>query len=154
MPSPYVIGESLLVADPLASWRWKVGGDSRIVALTRSGDAFVERLDGHVWWLDTGAGTFEEVAASRGEFEEMMADPDAASRLFLGQVVDAFIQANGAFPSGKCLGFTQLPVLGGTYTLENRWLSPAVEHFDLTGDLHRQMRDLPDGAQVKMRIVP
>jgi hypothetical protein len=153
MSGSFLIEESLSVADPLADWRWKIGGGATIVALSRSGDAFVAQADGKVWWLDTGAGELEQVAASRTEFAELLTDPANASRLLLTPVVEEFVRLHGPFPSGKCLSFTQLPVLGGSYSIENRWLAPAVEHFGVTGDMHRQIRDVPDGAKVQIRVV-
>ena len=64
-----LISEPLGVADPLAEWRWKVGGAAGLVALTRSGDAFVSARDGRVSWLDTGAGDLSHVADSRAVFD-------------------------------------------------------------------------------------
>jgi hypothetical protein len=153
MQSSLVIEESLGVPDPLAEWRWKLGGAAKIVALSRSGDAFVAQVDGTIWWLDTGAGEFTEVAPSSEAFSQLLDQPASAARLLLAPVVEEFIRLHGPIPAGKCLGFTQLPVLGGSYSIENRWLSPAVEHFGLTGEVHRQIRDLPDGTRVNIRIV-
>ena len=68
-------------------------------------------------------------------------------------MVEASLQRDGPFASGTCLGFTQLPALGGGYGLENRWRAPAAEHFALTGELHRQLRDTADGARMNLRVV-
>ena len=83
----------------------------------------------------------------------MLENPSEAARLLLAPVIAEFVRLHGPFPLGTCLGFTQLPVLGGAYTIENRYRLSAVEHFSLTGDLHRQLRDLPDGAKVRIRTV-
>jgi hypothetical protein len=152
MLTPLLIEEPILVTDPLAEWRWKLGG-AKVVALSKSGDAFVIHSDGHVWWLDTGAGEVQEVADSVAAFERLLKQPQEASRLLLAPVVEEFVRVNGPIPTGRCLGFTRLPVLGGTYTIENRWLAPIVEHFAVTGETHRQIRDLPDGARVQIRVV-
>jgi hypothetical protein len=152
MAASLLIQEELPVPDPLAEWRWRIGGGAKIVALSRSGDAFVSQSDGKVWWLDTGAGELEEVATSAEAFFELLADSSEANRLLLGAVVEQFIRLHGAFPAGKCLGFTQLPMLGGSYALENRWLAPAIEHFGVTGSMHRQLRDVPDGTKVDIRV--
>ena len=152
MQSSLLIEEELAVPDPLAEWRWKLGGAAKIVALSRSGDAFVAELDGKIWWLDTGAGELREVAPSAPAFFQLLEQSASAARLLLTPVVEEFVRVHGPIPEGKCLGFTQLPVLGGSYSVENRWLAPAVEHFRLTGELHRQIRDLPDGTRVNIRI--
>ena len=152
MRSSLLINEPLSVSDPLAEWRWKLGGAAKIVALSQSGDAFVAQLDGKIWWLDTGAGELTEVAPSVEAFQEFLDEPAKAARLLLAPVVEEFVRLHGPMPAGKCLGFTQLPVLGGSYSVENRWLAPAEEHFGVTGEAHRQIRDLPDGTRVNLRI--
>jgi hypothetical protein len=45
-------------------------------------------------------------------------------------------------------------VFGGAYTADNRYSIRIAEHASFTGDLHRQIRDLPDGTVVKRRVVP
>ena len=95
-----MIDECLQVADPLAAWRWKLGGAARVVALTRSGDAFFASTDGQISWLDTGAGEVSPVAPSREEFERMLERPSDAARLLLAPVVEEFIRLHGPFSVG------------------------------------------------------
>ncbi len=153
MPASLLIHHEPSGSDLLAEWRWKIGGGDKIVALSVAGDAFVRQADGQVWWLETGAGAFVAVAPSEAAFYQLLENPKEASRLLLAPVVEQFAQLNGPIPADRCLGFKQYPVLGGTYTVENRWLSPIVEHFGITGDLHRQIRDLPEGAKVRIDVV-
>lgn len=139
--------------DALASWRWKVGEASEVVALSLSGDIFYKDSSNHVHWLDTGAGTTERVASSQSEFWAILANPGRAAELLLQPVVEAFLRASGPIPPGKCLGYRTLPVFGGDYSGANRVLFPASEHFMFTGEVHQQIRDLPDGSQVKFSVV-
>jgi hypothetical protein len=103
-----------------------------------------------VWWLDCGAGTFTEVAPSVAVFEQLLDQPIEAARLLLAPVIEASLRRDGPFQPGTCLGFTQLPILGGSYALENRWRAPATEHFGLTGEIHRRLRDTSDGTAVRI----
>ena len=129
------------------------GSDAKSLALSRSGDAFVLEPDGRVWWLDTGAGEFTEVAPTIEAFDQLLSDPKEATRVLLTPVVEEFIRLHGPFLPGRCLGYTQLPILGGSYTVENRWSAPASEHFALTGEIHRQIHDLPHGTEVRLRVL-
>jgi type VI secretion system (T6SS) immunity protein Tdi1 len=153
MQSHLLIDELLPIADPLAEWRWKLGPEAQVVALSRSGDAFVVQPDGAISWLDTGAGEVSPVAPSREAFSRLLENPSDAARLLLAPIVEESVRLHGPFPPGTCLGFTQLPVLGGAYTIDNRYRVSAVEHFRVTGDLHRQLRDLPDGVKVRLRVI-
>jgi len=153
MTNDLLIHEPLPPGDLLAEWRWKVGGAATLLHVSRSGDAFGTHPDGHVWWLDTGGGELAEVAGSVTAFEALINDAAVAARLLLSPVVMEFVRLHGPFPVGRCLGYTMLPVLGGTYTVENRWLAPIHEHFGVTGELHRQLRDFPDGTPVQIRLL-
>lgn len=139
--------------DVLASWHWKVGRHANVVALSLSGDAFFRDEDGRVQWLDTGAGIVEQVASDEAEFWAVLADPERAGELLLQPVVESFLNARGPFPVGQCLGYLKLPIFGGDYAGKNRVLLPVGEHFLFTGELHERIRDLPDGSQVRIKVV-
>jgi hypothetical protein len=138
----------------LAEWRWLLGGLPRLVGWSAAGDLFVRDDGGNVLRLDTGGGELERVAPSIEAFEHALSDPDRAAELLLLPVVYAFEARHGALGTTECLGFTTLPILGGSYTVENRYRLPVREHASFTGDLHRQLRDLPDGTAVRIKIVP
>lgn len=60
---------------------------------------------------------------------------------------------NGALPVGKRL-MPKIPfVLGGQYALDNLYPIGAVSGMKTRGNLARQIKDLPDGAQVQFRII-
>ena len=139
--------------DALASWRWMVGETSEVVALSLSGDIFYRDGSDHVHWLDTGAGTTEEVASSWSEFRTTLANPERAAELLLQPVVEQFLQSCGPLPPGKCLGYKTLPIFGGDYSGANRVPLPALEHYLFTGEVHQLVKDLPEGGQVELAVV-
>ena len=141
-------------ADLLREWRWLLGRHARLMGWAASGDLFMSDVRGAVLHLDTGAGQFEEVARDAVDFQTALRDESQAEALLLLPVVRAFEQRHGPLGPGECLGFTTLPVFGGTYTAENRYRLSIAEHAAFTGNVHRQIRDLPEGAQVQVKIVP
>jgi len=140
--------------DLLTEWRWLLGGHARLVGWSSSGDLFVADARGAVSRLDTGVGDLELVAASGDEFRRVLSDTERAQDLLLLSVVQEFEQHHGALRPGECLGFTTLPILGGAYTVENRFRLAVAEHAAVTGDMHRQLRDFPDGTRVSIKIIP
>jgi hypothetical protein len=140
--------------DLLAPWRWLLGGHPRLLGWSSSGDLFVTDAPGAVFRLDTGGGELELVAASPNDFRHGLQSPEHAEDQLLLSVVRQFEARHGPLRPNECLGFTTLPILGGTYTIENRFRLSVAEHVAVTGDLHRQLRDLPDGTQVSIKIVP
>lgn len=43
-------------------------------------------------------------------------------------------------------------MLGGEFVLDNLYLADAVEGMKLRADIASQIRDLPDGAQIKFSV--
>jgi hypothetical protein len=146
--------ESDSTADLLEGWRWLLGGTARLLGWAESGDLFVIDAKGVVLHLDTGSGDLEPCASSVPEFYRELENGESTERLLLLPVVREFAVRHGRFRPGECLGFTTLPVFGGDYSVENRFRLSVAEHAAFTGDVHRQIRDLPDGAQVSARVIP
>jgi len=60
---------------------------------------------------------------------------------------------HGALPLGKRL-LPKIPfVLGGEYKVENLYAADALKGMEFRADMWRQIRDLPDGSEIKIRIV-
>lgn len=69
-------------------------------------------------------------------------------------VAHAWQVANGPIPVGKRL-LPKLPfILGGSFDEENLIAVDAVKGMRYRGELWQQLRDLPDGAQVKLKPLP
>ena len=56
-------------------------------------------------------------------------------------------------PAGSSLVPAVPFVLGGEYSLGNLRLADAVSGMRARGNLARQIRDLPDGAQIEFKVV-
>ena len=138
----------------MSEWRWMIGPRARAVGWSSAGDLFYLDERDRICHLDTGAGTAKPVAESRSAFELALVDSTRSEELLLLPVVRSYEAAHGRLVAGQCLGFHTLPVFGGAYSADNRWAISIAEHAAFTGDVHRQIRDLPDGTRVKIKWVP
>jgi hypothetical protein len=145
--------ESDLTADLISNWRWLLGGSARLLGWTSSGDLLIVDTKGVVTRVDTGGGDLEPCASSIGEFYRGLEDHGLSEGILLLSVVREFEARYGPLGPAECLGFITLPVFGGAYSIENRRRVPIAEHASFTGDVHRQIRDLPDGAQVSFKVI-
>ena len=145
---------SSVTVDLLSAWRWLLGGRPRLHSWSAAGDLFYSDERGQVWQLDLGAGDAECVAESSAAFEQSLRDPDTADERLLLPVVREFEQVHGPLGPHRCLSFTTLPVFGGSYGIDNRYALAVVQHAAYTGDIHRQIRDLPDGTAIRLKVVP
>jgi len=53
--------------------------------------------------------------------------------------------------AGECYGYRVPPVLGGDYHGDNRVPISAREHLGFCGYIQNQIKELPDGTQVKLK---
>lgn len=60
---------------------------------------------------------------------------------------------NGSLPAGKRLLPKTPFVLGGTYKVENLYAADALQGMMFRADIWRQIRDLPDGSQIKLKVI-
>lgn len=122
------------------------------------GDLFIEQTDG-IWRLDTGAAELERIFPSRQAFDDFLggdrgqAWQDAVDAWFLPPFVERLHAAGKRANAGQCYGMTILPVFeGGAYTVENAFVVSLREWLIYTGDVHRQLRDVPEGGQVRIKV--
>lgn len=62
-------------------------------------------------------------------------------------------EQHGLLPAGKRL-LPKIPfVLGGGYEVDNLYAADALKGMEFRADIWRQIRDLPDGTEIKLRII-
>ncbi|ESQ82979.1 hypothetical protein AEAC466_15855 [Asticcacaulis sp. AC466] len=154
------VPDQKIVEETALAWKWLVPEPWKIIFSSMFGGVFLEKEAGDVHWLECGTGVIEKVANSAAEFHAFLSGPrdDAwASRVddwFLPPLVQQLHKAGKIAGPDQCYGFTILPIFkGGTYNVENCFVVSAREWFTLAGSIHEQVCDVPDGSQVKMKIV-
>jgi hypothetical protein len=115
------------------------------------GDVFLKRPD-DVAWLNTGTGELTSVAKDEDEFRELLRG-FARSDWFLPVLVASLHELGKRPGPGECFTYAIYPVFAeGQYVPENFTPVPPASHFGLSGDLHRQIQDLEDGAKVRVTV--
>lgn len=142
------------------AWKWLVPGPWKIIFSSMFGGIFLEKEAGDVHWLECGTGLIVKVANSADEFHTFLGgtrDDAWASRVenwFLPPLVEQLHDAGKIAGPGQCYGFTILPIFeGGKYIVENAFVVSAQEWLTLTGSVHEQVRNVPNGGQVRMKVV-
>ncbi|MEQ9587978.1 MAG: DUF1851 domain-containing protein [Parvibaculaceae bacterium] len=136
----------------LSPWLFLVPGEMTIWLVNRYGDIFAVLEDGSIHMLDVGAGTFARVANSRDDFCNMLDMDDNANQWLMIPLINKLVAAGKRLQNGYCYGYLQPPVLGGDYTVENTIMIPITEHYGLNASIHTQIKDLPDGSAVRLKI--
>lgn len=135
-----------------ASWERLIAEPSRPVLFSTMGDVFIEKEAGDVWWLSTGVGKLTRVADSLPIFQALP-NTDLANELFLPALVGRLHAACKVPAQGEYFTFVTLPVfLQKTYEVSNLNPVDAQKHFAMTGHLIREVKNLPDGAHVRIAV--
>jgi hypothetical protein len=134
----------------LKSWDWLIGTDKTPILMSSIGDLFLVDNNGIYFWLNSGEGIIEKVAENKPEFEEKLTNKELVDQWFLTELVSEIKQMGLELTKNKLYGFKTLPVFGGDYIAENFELIDIVVHFELSGLIHKQIKDLPDGTKVKI----
>jgi len=132
----------------LSSWQWKLKDQYQIVLISAAGDLLLADQQMKIHLLDVGQGTLSQIADSPEELKQLMVQPDQANEwLVTGLVSDMKNHGHNLGPN-QCYSFKVLPVLGGEYELSNFEVTDLYVHFDLAGQIHQKIKDLPDGTAI------
>jgi len=135
------------------SWGWLLCQPYTPLLFSALGDMFFQFDSESVYWLNTGVGEITKVAESVDEFNQKL-NTDIAEEWFLPSLVEDLYLAGKPLKLGQCYTFVIQPIFAECkYEVFNINPVDAKEHFGLTGDIHRQIQELPDGASVKFTVV-
>jgi len=135
-----------------AEWTWLVSNEFTVWLMNRFGDLFLVFDDGSVRMLDVGAGTLKQVANSRDDFRAQVDEENNANEWFMIPLIDQLVAGGVTLEEGQCYSYKKLPVLGGDYTVDNTCVLPVAEHYGAFGSIHKQIKDLPDGTEVVIKV--
>ncbi len=139
-------------AQLLEAWKPLLPKEYTPWLLTKFGELFVTQQDGKVGMLQVSGFRYEVVAKDATDFREWLVDPDKLSNWFLAPLVDRLEASGRMLEPDKCYSFIQPLGMQGKLTLENVMVIPIREHFGCWGEVFRQIKDLPDGAQVQLKF--
>ena len=134
------------------SWGWTGIEPAKVVAENEFGNLLVRDKAGHYWRLCPEDLYCKVVAGSRSELDRLLKDPEFVSDWCMDGLVQEAIDLLGPLDRGRkyCL---KIPgVLGGTYGGENLATIPLVELISASGSIAEQIKDLPDGAQIRLDV--
>ncbi len=135
----------------LLTWTW-LTDDKSILALTKSGDVLLKDNIGSLYFLNVGEETFECKAENYKDFFEKKLSLALTQELLFPSLVDKLEQHGVILKPRQVYSYTLFPILGGTYDEKNMFALDIYEHYHLSGDIHFQLKDTPDGTSVEIRL--
>ncbi len=131
----------------LESWNW-IGIEGKDpVKVTAFGDIFFEDENG-IWFLDTIEGTLEKVCETLDDLNKILESEDNQDHYLLAGFIIRAHNEGLILDEGQCYDFKINPVIGGKIEFENIDKQDFVVALHIAGQLHDQVRFLPEGTPI------
>jgi hypothetical protein len=98
-------------------------------------------------------GTFNILNVNSAEFRTFTNSKEERELLCLPQLVADLESAGLHLRDGKCYGLKPLAIFK-SYTPENMYVATAFEYISFMGDFYGQIKDLPDGTTLQIKVHP
>lgn len=134
------------------AWDWIGVKAKEIVQINDFGNIIFKSTENEFWRICPEELYCEKIADSQSEYEKLLSDSEFIEDWEMDNLVQIAKDTVGKLMQGEkyCL---KLPgVLGGEYNSENIGKVSQMEQIGFSGDLAKQIKDLPDGTEFKIEI--
>ena len=135
------------------AWSWIGIDPDEVVAENDFGNLIVRSTDGRYWRICPEELSCDVIAESRPHLDAINETRDFRRDWWMKSMVDEAVGLLGPLGEGRKYCLKMPAVLGGAYEASNLGTVPLDELISFSGDMARQIKDLPDGAQIKIKVV-
>jgi hypothetical protein len=136
------------------AWAWSGLDPAAVVAENAFGNLIVLAVDGVYWRICPEETSCERIAPDTGQFAAMSGNEEFRTDWEMTLLVELAQQTLGPLTAGRCYCLKVPAVIGGNYDAANLGMISRAELIAFSGDLARQIKDVPDGGQITLEIVP
>ena len=90
---------------------------------------------------------------SQDDAQAYLDEPEAKELWWGGELVSRAREVLGEPPEGSVISLKPHAMVAGEYSAENMCILPLEELIAFSGSIAEQLKDLPDGSQVQLKIV-
>lgn len=134
------------------AWDWIGVKAKEILQINDFGNIIFKSTENEFWRICPEELYCKKIADSQSEYETLLKDSEFIEDWEMVNLVQIAKETVGELKDGEkyCL---KLPgVLGGEYNSENIGKVSQMEQIGFSGDLAKQIKDLPDGTKIKLKI--
>jgi hypothetical protein len=136
------------------AWGWIGLEPSEVVAVNPFGNLIVRAGDGAYWRICPEELSCDRIAGNEDEFTALASADEFRMDWEMRRLVEAARLKLGPLPEGRCYCLKLPAVIGGTYEATNMGTISLTELIACSGDLAEQIKDMPDGTRVQIKIIP
>ena len=135
------------------SWDWVGINPTEIVAENEFGNLILKDSEDKFWRLCPEDVYCEVVAKSIEDYNNLINDIEFLNDWNMSVMVDEATKMLGELKEGYKYYLVIPGILNGEYSGTNIKTAPFFEIIRLSGDLGKQIKDLPDGAKVELKLI-
>lgn len=135
------------------SWGWVGINPLEVVGENDFGNLIIKDTEGKYWRLCPEDVYCEVVAQNRDELDALSINQEFLEDWYMKALVEAAKDKLGPLEKGRKYYMVIPGVLGGEYGINNIKIAPLTEIIMYSGDIGQQIQKLPDGAQIKLKVI-
>ena len=133
----------------LSDWHWLIGKNRIPILITAFGEPFLQdRHSREIFFLNICDGALTKVASNSDEFKAKLSLDDFWDKYLPLHAVGDLRLAGHFLDIGQVYSYKQPPILGGKHEIENIEICDIEVHFSILGQIHFQVKDLPEGTPI------
>jgi hypothetical protein len=136
------------------AWGWIGLDPAEVVATNAFGNLIVRATDGAYWRICPEDLSCARVADTANAFAAILSGEEFQTDWEMSRLVELARQKLGPLPEGRCYCLKMPAVVGGSYDVANMETISLDELISFSGYFAEQIKDLPDGSQIQIEIVP
>ncbi len=141
-----------LVADIEEAWGWVGIQPAEVVGENDFGNLMIKDAHGRYWRLTPEDLSCVVVAHTRAELDRLSVDQDFLRDWYMHPLVEQAREKYGPLPEGRKYCLKIPAILGGEYGGNNLATISLAELIRASGHIAQQIKDLPAGAKVQLRV--
>ena len=134
------------------AWSWTGLIPAKVIHVNPFGNLVIKATDATYWRICPELLTCGKVADDDAAFSKVWSSQEFQFDWGMAKLVSVAKSKLGQPEDGHCYCLKLSPVLGGTYDENNIGSISLKELLAFSGSLARQIKDIPDGHEVKIKI--
>jgi len=135
------------------SWGWTGIKPIKIIKENDFGNLIILDKQDNYWRLCPEDLYCEIIANNAKEFEVLLHDEEFIIDWNMEIMVNEAKEKYGSLHEGIKFHLAMPGILGGEYNITNIKTAPLLEQIKFSGNLGKQIKELPDGTEVKIKVI-
>ncbi len=136
-----------------AAWGWVGIKPVEVVAENEFGNLIIKDEQDQFWRLCPEEVYCKVIADSIYEYNKLIQDDDFLNDWNMTVMVNEAIEMLGPLEQGYKYYMVIPGVLDGEYGGENFKTAPLIKIIEFSGNLGRQIKNMPDGAEIQLKVI-